>query len=127
MKRGQHIGKIVISNDEQKDVQVPVKPVMRKLRLRSDVTYLIVGGLKGLCGSIAAHLAQHGARHIAVISRSGLDDEVSVKRLSRIMRLISAKSLMQRAILGIWILSVIFSGLPSPEAPVLYKERWICE
>lgn len=77
MKRGQHIGKIVISNKDQKDVQIPIRPAIRKFQLLSDATYLIVGGLKGLCGSVAVHMAQHGARHLTVMSRNGLDDEVS--------------------------------------------------
>lgn len=79
MKRGQHIGKIVISSYGQKDVQTLIKPAVRKLRLRPDTTYLIVGGLKGLCGSVAIHMAQNGARHLIVMSRSGLHDEVSAK------------------------------------------------
>lgn len=39
--------------------------------------YLIVGGLKGLCGSLAIYLAKKGAKHIAVMSRSGHHDEMS--------------------------------------------------
>jgi NAD(P)-dependent dehydrogenase (short-subunit alcohol dehydrogenase family) len=41
------------------------------------VAYLIVGGLKGLCGSLAVYLAMNGAKHLAVISRSGHVDETS--------------------------------------------------
>jgi NAD(P)-dependent dehydrogenase (short-subunit alcohol dehydrogenase family) len=47
------------------------------MELRSDVSYLIVGGLKGLCGSLAVYLAKRGAKNLAVISRSGHDDERS--------------------------------------------------
>lgn len=47
------------------------------LRLRHDACYLIVGGLKGLCGSLAVYLAKSGAKQLAVISRSGHDDEKS--------------------------------------------------
>lgn len=39
--------------------------------------YFIVGGLRGLCSSIAVWLAKHGARRLAVMSRSGHDDEQS--------------------------------------------------
>lgn len=38
-----------------------------------------MGGLRGLCSSLAIHLAQNGAKHLAVISRSGHDDEQSQK------------------------------------------------
>ena len=77
MRRGQHIGKIVISSGTESDVQLPVRPAIRKLQLQPNASYLIVGGLKGLCGSVAIHLARHGARHIIVMSRSGTNDEAS--------------------------------------------------
>jgi NADPH:quinone reductase-like Zn-dependent oxidoreductase len=79
IRRGQRIGKIVISNGDSQDVTVPTRPAMRKLELKSDVAYLIVGGLKGLCGSIAVHMARHGARHIVTMSRSGVQDAASAK------------------------------------------------
>ena len=47
------------------------------LSFRSDICYLIAGGLKGLCGSLAVYLAKKGAKHIAVMSRSGHGDETS--------------------------------------------------
>ena len=49
----------------------------RTLNLQPDASYLIVGGLKGLCGSLAVHLAKSGAKHLAVIGRSGYDDDRS--------------------------------------------------
>lgn len=79
MKRGQHIGKIIISNDGHKVIPIPMRPPMHRLQLQSHTTYLIVGGIKGLCGSVAVHMAQNGARHLTVMSRSGLDDEASAK------------------------------------------------
>ncbi|KAI1361469.1 hypothetical protein F5Y08DRAFT_17956 [Xylaria arbuscula] len=78
IRRGQHIGKIVISCDRP-EVQLPIRPILRVLELRPDVSYLIVGGLKGLCGSLAVHMARHGARHIISMSRSGIDDEASAR------------------------------------------------
>ncbi|KAK3985842.1 hypothetical protein QBC44DRAFT_403752 [Cladorrhinum sp. PSN332] len=79
IRRGQHIGKIVISSGSE-DPQLPIRPAVRKLALQSEgASYLIVGGLKGLCGSVAVHLARHGARHITVISRSGTKDEASAR------------------------------------------------
>ena len=77
MRSGRHIGKIVISSGEKATVDLPVRPAGRKLSLRSDVSYLIVGGLKGLCGSLAIHMARHGARNLISLSRSGCTDERS--------------------------------------------------
>ncbi|KAI1353772.1 KR domain-containing protein [Xylaria sp. FL0043] len=78
IRRGQHIGKIVITNHGG-DVQVPIRPALRTLQLRSDASYLIVGGLKGLCGSLAIHMARHGAKHIIVCNRSGTSDDTSAR------------------------------------------------
>ncbi|KAI0473335.1 putative polyketide synthase [Xylariaceae sp. FL0804] len=78
IRQGQHIGKIVVSHSETEDVQLPIRPAVPKLQLDPKAAYLIVGGLKGLCGSLAIHMARHGARHIIVMSRSGTkEDEAS--------------------------------------------------
>ncbi|KAH9226001.1 hypothetical protein K456DRAFT_1755087 [Colletotrichum gloeosporioides 23] len=81
IRSGRHIGKVVISDGGKKDVQVPIRPATRRLKLRSDASYVIVGGLKGLCGSLAIHLARHGAKHIISVSRSGIDDIASQKAI----------------------------------------------
>src|SRR5690606_17965327 len=39
-------------------------------RLRSDASYLVVGGFGGIGRSICHWLAEHGAQHIVVVSRS---------------------------------------------------------
>ncbi|CAD6449305.1 eb0964f1-27a5-46b6-9504-99d5323d2a22 [Sclerotinia trifoliorum] len=76
IRSGRHIGKVVIS-DEGKSVQVPIRPATQKLKLRHDASYLIVGGLKGLCGSLAIHMARSGAKNIIACSRSGINDVAS--------------------------------------------------
>ena len=81
MRGANHIGKIVISNASQNTIEVPVRPAPRKFSLRSDISYLIIGGLKGLCGSLAVYMARHGARHLVVMSRSGYKDESSQRIL----------------------------------------------
>lgn len=41
-------------------------------------SYLLVGGLRGVCGSLALHMAKTGgARYLAVMCRSGYDDDRS--------------------------------------------------
>ncbi|EOD48494.1 putative polyketide synthase protein [Neofusicoccum parvum UCRNP2] len=74
MRSGRHVGKIVISDGPSGNVEVPVRPFAHDARLRGDVAYLIVGGLKGLCGSLAIHMARRGAKHIVSMSRSGCSD-----------------------------------------------------
>lgn len=78
IRRGQHMGKIVLSSSNL-ELQLPTRPKLPRLQLRSDVAYLIVGGLKGLCGSLAVHMARQGARHIIAMSRSGINDEASAR------------------------------------------------
>ncbi|KAF1730562.1 Asperfuranone polyketide synthase afoG [Beauveria bassiana] len=79
MRGGRHLGKIVISNGPNAKIEVPVRPAPRIFSLSDNVAYLIVGGLRGLCGSLAVHMAQHGAKHIIALSRSGINDERSQK------------------------------------------------
>ncbi|KAK3947153.1 KR domain-containing protein, partial [Pseudoneurospora amorphoporcata] len=77
VRRGQHNGRVVISSHGH--VRVPVRPALRTLQLREDASYLIIGGLKGLCGSLAIHMARHGAKHLISCSRSGTWDAVSTR------------------------------------------------
>ncbi|KAI8632855.1 PKSKA1 [Xylariaceae sp. FL1651] len=77
LRAGKHIGKIVLSDGINPRISIPIRRAAKVLALRNDVCYLIVGGLRGLCGSLAIYLAKSGARHLAVISRSGHDDEKS--------------------------------------------------
>ncbi|KGO37897.1 Acyl transferase/acyl hydrolase/lysophospholipase [Penicillium expansum] len=79
LRSGKHIGKLVISDGPDAKVEVPVRPAPRRMSLSPDKSYLIVGGLRGLCSSLAIYLAQNGAKHLAVITRSGHEDEQSQK------------------------------------------------
>ncbi|KAK6068143.1 beta-ketoacyl synthase domain-containing protein [Seiridium cupressi] len=80
IRSGRHLGKTVISHEgKSEDVNLRIRPAVREVRLSPDVSYLIVGGLKGACGTLAIHLAQHGARHIVVNSRSGICDDASAR------------------------------------------------
>ena len=77
MRAGTHIGKIVISNGSTSQVSVPVRSPQLEMKLRDDSSYFIVGGLKGLCGSLALYMVRCGARHLVVMSRSGYADDKS--------------------------------------------------
>jgi hypothetical protein len=82
MRSGTNIGKVVITRDSTKDVHVPVKSAALALDLNPDASYLIVGGLKGLCGSLAVYLARHGATSLVILSRSAYTDARSLAVLS---------------------------------------------
>ena len=66
MAAGAHVGKIVLESGP-----VAVHP-REHLKLRDDATYLIAGGTRGLGLATAVFLAEKGATHIVLCSRSGL-------------------------------------------------------
>ncbi|KAE8376147.1 hypothetical protein BDV26DRAFT_294376 [Aspergillus bertholletiae] len=75
MRSGKHIGKVVIQGmAATESLTAAVRPLRQDITFNAGSAYLIVGGLKGLCGSLALHLAQRGARHLVVMSRSGCAD-----------------------------------------------------
>ena len=64
-----HIGKIVLCLTEAS--KGPVVPYdSHSLKLRSDGTYALSGGLGGVGRALACYLADNGAKHIALLSRS---------------------------------------------------------
>lgn len=73
MARGQHFGKRVLDfRAEDLLVGVPQDP---PTRFRDDRTYLVAGGHSGFGFATARWLAARGARHLALLSRSGPRDE----------------------------------------------------
>lgn len=69
MQKGQNFGKLVL--------QIPDDPALLdavaarfSTSLRSDATYLLIGGLGGLGRSVATWMAEHGARSLVFLSRT---------------------------------------------------------
>lgn len=62
------MGKIVVRVEEN-DV-VPAIPRSPKVQVVSDATYVLAGGLGGICREIGRWLAEKGAKHIVFLSRS---------------------------------------------------------
>ncbi|KAI1158376.1 KR domain-containing protein [Nemania serpens] len=75
MRGANHNGKIVISDGPQAKVTVPT--CTAKAKSAGRCTYLLIGGLRGLCGTVAIQLARLGAKHLVVLSRSGYKDRKS--------------------------------------------------
>jgi hypothetical protein len=69
IQKGQHIGKIVVSMPTGDD-KLSITPVRSTLRLRSEKSYLFVGGLGGLGRAVSTWLVERGARHLVFLSRS---------------------------------------------------------
>lgn len=70
MQKGQHMGKLVIKFP-QGHSQLSASRGNNRLRLRQDVSYLMVGGLGGLGRSISTWMVEHGAKHFVYLSSTG--------------------------------------------------------
>jgi len=68
LQKGLHIGKVVIKFPEEDTL--PLTPAVPAPHFRSDVSYLLVGGMGGLGQSIALWMSSHGARYLMFLSRS---------------------------------------------------------
>jgi acyl transferase domain-containing protein/NADPH:quinone reductase-like Zn-dependent oxidoreductase/SAM-dependent methyltransferase/acyl carrier protein len=84
MAQAKHIGKVVVSFAE---CDVVVTPAAKKeLAFNSNATYLITGGAGGFGLAVARWMADHGARHLVLMGRSGASPEAAdaIKMLSEI-------------------------------------------
>ena len=77
MAAGKHVGKNVLDFDLP-EIQIG-QPNGEGHRFRSDGTYLITGGAGGFGLELAGWMAKNGARHFALMSRSGPNEESLVK------------------------------------------------
>jgi NAD(P)-dependent dehydrogenase (short-subunit alcohol dehydrogenase family) len=126
MRGGKHIGKIVISRVSEPDLQVPVRGAQRSIKLRNDICYLIVGGLRGLCSSLAIHLAKNGAANIAVLSRSNHCDEKSQQALSRLRGLNCKVDMIQGDITCIDDVRRAFTSTSVPIGGIIQGAMVLC-
>lgn len=70
IEQGKHIGKVVINfKDQTAEVEEREKPLFK-----TDATYMITGGTKGLGLEIAGWMLENGAQNLALLSRSGEKD-----------------------------------------------------
>jgi len=82
MAQGKHVGKNVLSFDVD---EIPVGLCTEdQHRFRAEATYLITGGAGGFCLEVAKWMAQHGARHLVLMSRSGPRDEGACREIDEL-------------------------------------------
>ncbi|KAH2272374.1 hypothetical protein KXW39_007037 [Aspergillus fumigatus] len=75
LQTGAHMGKVVLPAGPEEVVPVVPRPkgITPRPRLRSDASYLVVGGVGGIGRSIAHWLVDHGAQNRILLSRSAGD------------------------------------------------------
>ncbi|KAH1723064.1 hypothetical protein KXV81_008084 [Aspergillus fumigatus] len=75
LQTGPHMGKVVLPAGPEEVVPVVPRPkgITPRPRLRSDASYLVVGGVGGIGRSIAHWLVDHGAQNLILLSRSAGD------------------------------------------------------
>jgi acyl transferase domain-containing protein/acyl carrier protein len=79
MQAAQHIGKLVLVPDGNAGVAVSRAP---DLAMRRDGAYVVTGGLDGFGFAASRWLAEHGAGHLALIGRRGLDTPGACERIA---------------------------------------------
>lgn len=72
LQHSRHIGKVIVDLDPSDD-PVPVERRPAPPQLDPDGAYLVTGGLSGFGAATARHLADRGARRLALVSRRGGD------------------------------------------------------
>ncbi len=84
MAQGRHIGKLIISMQDRSGLRVD-RGSRRAFAIDPDAGYLITGGLGGFGLAVADRLARGGARHLALVGRTGLSPatEQAVESLRR--------------------------------------------
>ncbi|GIZ46187.1 hypothetical protein CKM354_000932400 [Cercospora kikuchii] len=92
MQRGTHLGKLVLRFTTESVAPVKLQTPFT-WTLDSEATYLLVGGLGGLGRAQAEYMVQHGARHLAFISRSGKAGKEASDLINRLVAAgVSAKT-----------------------------------
>ncbi|KAF4994613.1 hypothetical protein FDECE_13060, partial [Fusarium decemcellulare] len=83
IQAGKHTGKVILTVDPEDKVQVvPSKPP--SAQLKSEATYIVVGGLGGLGKRVVDWTAEKGARHIVILSRTARPDSDTQSLLDKL-------------------------------------------
>ncbi|TIC96982.1 Compactin diketide synthase mokB [Colletotrichum higginsianum] len=72
MQAGKHMGKVVVRVDDAD--MVPAVPRIPRVDIHADATY-VIAGVGGICKEIGRWLAEKGARHLVLLSRSAASGE----------------------------------------------------
>jgi NADPH:quinone reductase-like Zn-dependent oxidoreductase/SAM-dependent methyltransferase/NAD(P)-dependent dehydrogenase (short-subunit alcohol dehydrogenase family) len=76
MQAGKHMGKIVVRVTDE-DI-VPAVPRTPQVHIRTDATYILAGGLGGICREIGRWLGEKGATNLVFLSRHAAEGEANI-------------------------------------------------
>ena len=62
-------------------------PESKPIRFKADASYLITGGLSGFGLAVAEWMLQNGARHLALVGRSGASSEAAQRAVARLQEM----------------------------------------
>ncbi|KAF5554613.1 polyketide synthase [Fusarium mexicanum] len=74
MQAGKHMGKVIVSVKD--DDVVPAMPRAPHVNIHANATY-VIAGVGGICKEIGLWLAEKGAKHMVLLSRSAASSEVN--------------------------------------------------
>uniref|UniRef100_A0A4E9E756 Uncharacterized protein n=1 Tax=Gibberella zeae TaxID=5518 RepID=A0A4E9E756_GIBZA len=74
MQAGKHMGKVVVTVND--DDMVPAMPRAPHVNIHAAATY-VVAGVGGICKEIGRWLAEKGAKHLVLLSRSASSSEIN--------------------------------------------------
>ncbi|HXV37365.1 MAG TPA: SDR family NAD(P)-dependent oxidoreductase, partial [Myxococcota bacterium] len=82
MSQARHFGKVLVSLRAARGRIAP--PLPEPASFRADATYLITGGLGGFGCIVARWMVEHGARHLALVGRSGATSDEAARALEEL-------------------------------------------
>ena len=84
MAKAKHIGKLVLTINDH--IQQVAPPFPASASFKKDAAYLITGGLGGFGLLVADWMVENGARHMALMGRSGAAGEEALKMIAAMER-----------------------------------------
>ena len=119
MQQSRHIGKIVITyRNGINKIHYPKTETPASLTLAANNTYIVTGGLSGFGLKTAEWLADKGARHLVLISRSGANNEEAKSVIEQLKIRHVQVHVAQCDITDKWAISTLLAEITSEMPPL---------
>lgn len=96
LSKSSHVGKVVVDMSQcaalrpkakESEVSLPAPLPLPAPMLDSEAVYLLIGGLGGLGTSVSRWMASHGAKSLAMFSRSGAESDAAKGLLAELLEM----------------------------------------